>query len=466
MSAFANPGDTVDVVDTVTGKLGHPITVGTLPSAVALLPGAKDLLVTVKAQDQLVEVSTSTGKVVHRIGVGLEPDAVAVTPDGTLALVANFGDNTVTPVHLGSFTAGADRPRRAPAGGHRHLPGRDPGARRRLRGRDADPDLAFPALSAGAPVPVGPEPSAVFIASDGTTALVADFETSSVTASRCRRWSPGRTVPIGANPTGIAAAPGSPIAWVSAGDGITPVDIATLQVGNPISIGTPSECMAIAPGGHPWVCNGDGALVEVNPTTAGSPVRTVNLDGVVPAAVAISGGRRDRFESPSDGRPAPGRPGTGPCRRRRTPSPRRAGWRGVVGRHMQQRQLAAGPDPGGHHPDQELAQPLASMVRVGGHRADLGPPGRAHPLAGHGDQPAAAPDPDVATELPGGRCEGPGPGQRHQLEHVGHSSASERTTSASSAATSSSSVDHAAPHRSSAHPHRRTRPPTPPAADR
>jgi YVTN family beta-propeller protein len=130
-SGVANPGSMVDVVDTVTGHLGHPIAVGTLPSAVALLPGAKDLLVTIKAQDQLVEVSTSTGKVVNRIGVGLEPDAVAVTPAGTLALVANFGDNTVTPVHLGTFTASAV-------------------------------------------VPVGRQPVAIAISPGGTQALVAD----------------------------------------------------------------------------------------------------------------------------------------------------------------------------------------------------------------------------------------------------------------------------------------------------
>ncbi len=267
-AGVASPGSTVDVVDTVTGSLGHLITVGTLPSAVALLPGAKDLLVTVKAQDQLVEVSTSTGKVVKRITVGLEPDAVAVNPNGTVALVANFGDDTVTPVQLGSFTAGAT----VPVGRQPVAIAISPDGAQALvadYGDGSVTPISLPGLSAGAPIPVGPEPSAVFIASDGTTALVAEFETSSVTTIALPSLVAGRTVPIGANPTGIAAAPGSPIAWVSAGDGITPVDIATLQVGNPISIGTPSECVAIAPGGHPWVCNGDGALVEVEPDHGG-----------------------------------------------------------------------------------------------------------------------------------------------------------------------------------------------------
>jgi DNA-binding beta-propeller fold protein YncE len=285
-SGVANPGSTVDIVDTATGNLGRPITVGTLPSAVALLPGAKDLLVTVKAQDQLVEVSTSSGKVVKRIGVGLEPDAVAVTPDGALAFVADFGDNTVTSVHLGPFTVGAT----VTVGRQPVAIAVTPDGTRALVANYEDgtvTPISLPGLTAGAPIPVGPEPSAVFIASDGTTALVAGFETSSVIAIALPSLAAGRTVPVGANPTGIAAAAGSPVAWVSAGDGITPVAIATLQVGNPISIGTPSECLAIAPGGDPWVCNGDGALVEVNPATA-TPVRTVNLHGL-PAAVAISG---------------------------------------------------------------------------------------------------------------------------------------------------------------------------------
>ena len=41
--------------------------------------------------------------------------------------------------------------------------------------------ISLPSLVAGAPVGVGPEPVDVFIASGGTTALVANFQTSAVT---------------------------------------------------------------------------------------------------------------------------------------------------------------------------------------------------------------------------------------------------------------------------------------------
>ena len=206
-----NPGSTVAVINTVTGALGKPIAVGTLPSAVALLPGGKDLLVTVKADDQLVEVSTSTGKVVRRVGVGLEPDAVAVTPDGATALVANFGNGTVTAVRLDTFTITGT----VPVGRQPVAVAVTPDGTRALVANYQDGTLtpiALPALTGGPPVAVGPEPTAVFISSNGATALVAGFQTSSITPVSLPTLSVGAPVSVGANPTGIAAAPGSPIA--------------------------------------------------------------------------------------------------------------------------------------------------------------------------------------------------------------------------------------------------------------
>ena len=55
-----------------------------------------------------------TDGVVRNVGVGVEPDAVAVAPGGTdgkgVALVANFGSDTVTPVDLGTWRAGTPVP--------------------------------------------------------------------------------------------------------------------------------------------------------------------------------------------------------------------------------------------------------------------------------------------------------------------------------------------------------------------
>ena len=134
----ANPGDTVAVVNLSARKKQPPITVGTLPAAVAVTPNGQDVLVAVKGEDELSEIDVASGAVVGQAMVGVEPDAVAVTPDGSLALVANFDDNTVTPV-------------------------------------------ALPSLRSGRPVPVGREPVSVAVSPDGRLALVADYEDDTVT---------------------------------------------------------------------------------------------------------------------------------------------------------------------------------------------------------------------------------------------------------------------------------------------
>jgi DNA-binding beta-propeller fold protein YncE len=279
-----NPGTTVAAVSSASGALGTPITVGTLPSALALLPGAKDLLVTVRAQDQLVEVDTESGDVTRRVGVGLEPDAVAVTPDGSTALVANFGDDTVTEVHLPELIAGPTiHVGRRPVAialtpdGHEALV---------LNYQDGTlTPVTLPSSAVGAPVPVGTGPVAVSVPS-ASEALVADFQTNSLTPVSLPSLTPQASIPLGADPTGIGIAPGSSVAWVSAGFGLTPVSLVGGLVGRTIALGVPAQCIAVTNYGQAWVCSGNGALVDVD-LRSDKVTRTVELDGI-PAAVAIA----------------------------------------------------------------------------------------------------------------------------------------------------------------------------------
>ena len=156
------------------------------------------------------------------IAVGRQPVAVAVSPKGNLALVSNYEDGTVSPI-------------------------------------------ALPALAVGSAVPVGQEPSAVLIAPNGATALVADFQTTTVTPVNLSSMAPGAAIGVGGNPTGIAAAPGSDVAYVSGGDSVTPVNLATLVPGAAINVGTTAEALAVAPGGATaWVCGANGALIHVD----------------------------------------------------------------------------------------------------------------------------------------------------------------------------------------------------------
>ena len=189
-------------VDTATGAAGRPIVVGTLPAAVALVPGGRSLLVAVKADDQLVEVSTATGKVVGKVGVGLEPDAVAVTPDGTTALVANFGDDTVTEVHLPSLTAGPTVPVGRQPVAVAVTPDGKPALVVELPGRDADPDRPSGPDRRVRPSPWAPSRWPWPSPPPAREALVADFETSSLTPVALPSLPPGPALPARGEPDG------------------------------------------------------------------------------------------------------------------------------------------------------------------------------------------------------------------------------------------------------------------------
>jgi YVTN family beta-propeller protein len=154
-----------------------------------------------------VVVDTATDDVTARVPTGLEPDAVAVTPDGKTAVVANFGDGTVTLVDLAT-----------------------------QRGES--------------PVPVGPGPTAVAVSSispnGGPTAWVA-VGVSLVPVSLAR-MSTGAPVKVGHIAGAMVLADGGHTAWVAGEDGaITPVDLASGLVGRATHVHGRPSAIAIAP---------------------------------------------------------------------------------------------------------------------------------------------------------------------------------------------------------------------------
>jgi DNA-binding beta-propeller fold protein YncE len=93
-------------------------------------------------------------------------------------------------------------------------------------------------------------------------------------------------VALPGNPTDIALWGDDTTAWVSAGDAVVPIDLATLRAGTPFGIGTGAQALALANGGRTaWVGTGDGTLVPVDLATGrtGGPVRV----GGQPTAVVV-----------------------------------------------------------------------------------------------------------------------------------------------------------------------------------
>src|ERR1035437_1702430 len=243
-------------------------------------------------------------------GDDLRSDAVAVTPDGSLALVANFGDNTITPVSLPSMKAGPP----IPVG---HQPGAvtiSPNGKMAVVANYQDgtvTPIGLPRLLPMTPLPAGPEPDAVLIGPDNSSALVADFETTAVTAIDLSTMTVRKIIPVAGNPTGFALWKSTLIAYVSGGDSVTPLDLNDLDARTPLPVGTTAQGLALADNGRTaWVCGGNATLVPVN-LVSGAIGRAVGVGGQ-PTAVVI---------------PAPPTKGTAPGAGSESATTHTGGWR-------------------------------------------------------------------------------------------------------------------------------------------
>jgi DNA-binding beta-propeller fold protein YncE len=115
------PAHTVTPVDLRTGAPGHPISVGSGPLAIALTPEGRDAVVTLQGTasspgHQIREVDLASGAVSAPVGVGTNPESLAITPDGTVAYVAGFSSDEITPVNLTTWPPVAEAPIVLPSG--------------------------------------------------------------------------------------------------------------------------------------------------------------------------------------------------------------------------------------------------------------------------------------------------------------------------------------------------------------
>jgi DNA-binding beta-propeller fold protein YncE len=143
------------------------------------------------------------------IAVGRGPDALAVTPNGKTAVVANFGDGTVTPVSLATLTAGRPIPVGAGPTAIVISPVSRAGGAAVWVGVGASlVPLSSPALSPEAPVTIGHIVQAVALGGGGRTAWVAgqDGAITSVDLATGHARSGTR---LSGRPSAIAVAPPS-----------------------------------------------------------------------------------------------------------------------------------------------------------------------------------------------------------------------------------------------------------------
>jgi YVTN family beta-propeller protein len=273
----ANRGnDTLTVVRTASGSVAATATVGMEPDAVAVAPGGpKDAGVALVADfgaDEVTPVDLGTMRAGRPIPVGKEPDALAVLPAAgaqpALALVADFGADAVTPIDLATMAPGVP----IPVGQEPDALAVDPGASRRSGstagtlvlvadfGNDGVTPISVPELDAGAFIPTPGNPTGIAVAPDGTAwvaggGTLAPLAPGAPEASGAAGAGSGPPVlSLGHAITlpGVAesvALDGSTTAWVALERGaVVPVDLASGHVGRAVAVGGRPADIVVTPG--------------------------------------------------------------------------------------------------------------------------------------------------------------------------------------------------------------------------
>ena len=149
-------------------RLQRVVAAGTVYLAVALfqMPNAAEAVpfayVTNAGSGNVSVINTATNLIATTIPVGLTPEQIAITPNGAFAYVANSGSNTVSVIATASNTV------------------------------------------VGSPIPVGSGPAGIAITPSGAFAYVANFVSNTVSVIATASNTVVATVPVGANPTGVA----------------------------------------------------------------------------------------------------------------------------------------------------------------------------------------------------------------------------------------------------------------------
>ena len=93
------------LIDVVEFKAGTSISVGQNPQGIALSPDGTRAIVANLGDNTIAAINVSSLSASSPISVGRQPQGVAFTPDGTKALVANSGDQTLSIVNLSDRTS-------------------------------------------------------------------------------------------------------------------------------------------------------------------------------------------------------------------------------------------------------------------------------------------------------------------------------------------------------------------------
>ena len=289
--ANSQPGELVPI-DVASQTAGSPIKLGVAPSAFAVTPdGTIDVVANV-VDNTLSIVDLASRSVIATVPVGATPTSVAIDAGGTTAWVACALQRTLVPVDLTTHQAGAP-----------------------IALGNAPGDLALPATSglawvlfpssngtvnflkdnpgAGRTVAVGNEPQ-VLIGSGSETSWVANSLNDTVQRLDVAAQTAGPPIPVSRAPSDMKLTPdGRTLLVLSFGDGrhpgmLTAIDTSTSAEQTPISVGAgPSDLTLTSTGGAAFIANYQTNSISIVDVTHWRSAGTIALP-CGPTSLAIT----------------------------------------------------------------------------------------------------------------------------------------------------------------------------------
>ena len=166
---------TVTPVNLAASSAGRPITVGTTPTAIAILPNGRTAYVVARSRDPIDLATGAPGRTIKPVNHGYGPAAIAITPDGRTAYVSGYFES--------DSTVESDMP--APM-----------------------TPIGWPPARREGPYPSGNNPKAIAITPDGAIAFVVNWQSwGMVTPVNTATGRPGKPIKVGSQPIAIAIAP-------------------------------------------------------------------------------------------------------------------------------------------------------------------------------------------------------------------------------------------------------------------
>jgi YVTN family beta-propeller protein len=247
------PGNSVEVVSTVSHAVVATVTVGSTPTALGVTPDGKSVYVANSGWSAVWVIGTDTNTITATIATGNTPNSIAVAPDGAFVWVTHYLDNSISVIDNATHTVATTVA----------LPGR---------------------------------PQNIVISADGKRAYVSNGNAVSVIDTATRAVL--NTIPFASQAGGIAVTPDGRFVYVTSGNffvgyAISVIDTASNAVVATIPDtegGNPAPLSMSPDGSRLYVSNSNysnsASSVSVFSTATNTPIATI-LTGIATGPVVF-----------------------------------------------------------------------------------------------------------------------------------------------------------------------------------